>query len=272
MGLADRPVSADCFATLHEKFESNALKCLSKFLEDNCQNPKNAALLEQKSRAEIRLKISQEYSRFKCLNDQKTNAFKIQISKCLSDAQQQFANDLNRLAERTSNPLDFISEAVRLKCRVESKFEDFIFHMDSSILDVRDWRERLSAMEPQMDNLIHVNVKVVDSKRKQYEALAWARAQAEEAKRHINCLEEKREKQEQRAREAARAEEKAQKERDRQVQIQKEATAKQQKLLEAARAKAKAEHEKIFIGLMRQACEEQERRRIQESQAGCVVM
>ena len=282
--LTDIPLSADHLSNFHGQCESDAVKYLSEFLEKNFENPSNAKILEQQSRAQLLLRISQELSNFQRLNDQKSKTLKVQVSKCISEVQQQFVNDLKQLTEQTLDASTFISMAADLKNGVNAKLEKFIHH---SVLAETDLTDHLSALEAYMDDLVSLNVKVVDSKRKENEAAVRAkaqtedlsermermqkefeerakklaeatRAQAEAEKKRVELMQKETEEREQRLLEAARTEAEAQKER--MELMQKEFEERQEKVLEEARAQSEAENAKELMERMKQEYEEREKR------------
>ena len=183
-GQSDTPRLADGLADVHGQCESKALKYLSEFLEK--EKLYNAKQLEQQSKAQLQVRISQEFSNFQRRNDQKSRTLKVQMSKSLSDAQQQFNDELKQIAEGTKDSASFTSKATDLKNRVKAKARKLTA---GSILDDTDLTEQLSAMESYMDNLITVNVKVVDAKRKENEAAARAKKQTEELKQRMESME-----------------------------------------------------------------------------------
>ena len=208
------PLSTDSLANFHIRCENQALKYLSSFLAN--RSPQNATLLDEHARAQLHLRISQEFANFKRLNDKRLEVLEAQLSKFISKEQKRFTDDLQQLTNRFTytspsiyvsssfvhSHFSFLMEANDLKDRVEANCNELA---KAPVLMETDYHDRLTGMKSQMDNTISANQEVVELKRKEEAAARQAQAQTTRLQLRVERMQNESKEEEQRLREAIQA-------------------------------------------------------------------
>ena len=144
-------LSSKDLQAFHNEFEAKAVKTLSKFIQINIKKFQNAAQIEQGSQQKLADLISQSFSNFQRLSEQKSENARAQASKDIVNAEQDFGNELNKLFSKAKDEKYFEVEASLLKSQARTRFENTL---DASLIGKQSTQELMSDWDSKIEKLL----------------------------------------------------------------------------------------------------------------------